>query len=143
MQAVEYYTYWHTHTLTTHKHKYTSHTQAWTHTHICAHKSRSQRAHTLTYPQTHSLSPKNTFSSISSVRLTAKESGCLVEMLERRVKSDYSLTQLPSAAGGRSLLLPPHLPSLASFFPQWVSLSASLLCTMVLQAGPVVRQTLL
>ncbi len=108
---------------------------AHTHTHICAHKSRSQRAHTLTYPQTHSLSLslKNTSSfsftfpathiSISSGRLTAKESGCLVEMLERRVKSDYSLTQLPSAAGGRSLLLPLHLPSLASFFSPSVGLS--------------------
>lgn len=44
-------------------------------------------------------------------------------MLERRVKSDYSLKQLPSAAGGRAPLLPPHLPGLAAlhliflFFP--------------------------
>ena len=36
-------------------------------------------------------------------RPTAKESGCLGEMLERCVKSDYSLTQLPSEAGGRAL----------------------------------------
>lgn len=55
--------------------------------------------------------------------LTAAESGCLVEMLERCVKSDYGLTQLLSAAGGRSLLLPPRLSRLASLLLIFLFLS--------------------